>query len=129
MSQGAANSFHHFGIFLQQHPSYFFKRSSVVLVVDEDREGGRRRERGRRRVLTQSELLHVTCDLFQSSLLFCSFSIHFTVKRISKECARKPGKKICRQGGMYDLTPTYTMPQKEEHPANRKKKEELYVTA
>lgn len=30
---------------------------------------------------------------------------------------------------MYDLTPTYTMPQKEEHPANRKKKEELYVTA
>ncbi|OCT78612.1 hypothetical protein XELAEV_18029700mg [Xenopus laevis] len=23
------------------------------------------------------------------------------VKRISKECARKPGKKICRQGGMY----------------------------
>ncbi|RXM96879.1 Neuroligin-1 [Acipenser ruthenus] len=23
------------------------------------------------------------------------------VKRISKECARKPGKKICRKGGMY----------------------------
>ncbi|TMS20011.1 Neuroligin-1 [Larimichthys crocea] len=36
------------------------------------------------------------------------------VKRISKECARKPGKKICRQGGMYDLNPTYTMPQQEE---------------
>ncbi|KAJ8418850.1 hypothetical protein AAFF_G00003490 [Aldrovandia affinis] len=25
------------------------------------------------------------------------------VKRISKECARKPGKKICRKGGMYTL--------------------------
>ncbi|XP_010149540.1 PREDICTED: neuroligin-1-like [Eurypyga helias] len=25
------------------------------------------------------------------------------VKRISKECARKPGKKICRKGGMYKV--------------------------
>ncbi|XP_014823289.1 neuroligin-1-like [Poecilia latipinna] len=36
------------------------------------------------------------------------------VKRISKECARKPGKKICKQGGMYDLNVTFTMPQREE---------------
>lgn len=69
--------------------------------------------------------------IFQSSLLFCSFSIHFTVKRISKECARKPGKKICRQGGMYDLNATYTMPQKKKQPEKyeekkkEKKKEEL----
>ena len=44
MSQDAANSFHHFGIFLQQHPSYFLNRSSVVLVVDDWEEGGRREE-------------------------------------------------------------------------------------
>lgn len=55
VSQDAANSFHHFGIFLQQHPQ-FLHRSSVVLVVDDDDwEGGggrrtRRRRRRRRRV-------------------------------------------------------------------------------
>ncbi|XP_031694099.1 uncharacterized protein LOC116376770 isoform X2 [Anarrhichthys ocellatus] len=47
------------------------------------------------------------------------------VKRISKDCARKPGKKICRQGGMYDLNATYTMPQKEE--TRREKKKNLLV--
>ena len=98
MSQDAANSFYHVGIFLQQHPSYFLNRSSVVLVVNDDWDGGGKRVKVGG--LTQSELLHVTCNLFQSSLLFCSFSIHFTVKRISKECARKPNKKMCRKGGM-----------------------------
>lgn len=33
---------------------------------------------------------------------------------MSKECARKPGKKICKQEGTYDLNVTYAMPQKEE---------------
>uniref|UniRef100_A0A8C5D4J8 Carboxylesterase type B domain-containing protein n=1 Tax=Gouania willdenowi TaxID=441366 RepID=A0A8C5D4J8_GOUWI len=35
------------------------------------------------------------------------------VKRISKECARKPGKKICRQGGMYDLNANCTVATKD----------------
>lgn len=51
MSQGAANSFHHFGIFLQQHPqtlfiSFSFDRSSVVLVVNKDLGGLREGEGG-----------------------------------------------------------------------------------
>ncbi|KAI4828182.1 hypothetical protein KUCAC02_022294 [Chaenocephalus aceratus] len=49
------------------------------------------------------------------------------VKRISKECARKPGKKICRQGGMYDLNATCTMPQKEESRRETKKKKNYVV--
>ncbi|KAM7410627.1 hypothetical protein PAMA_001861 [Pampus argenteus] len=42
------------------------------------------------------------------------------VKRISKECARKPGKKICRQGGMYDQP--IQCHRKKKQPENRKKK-------
>lgn len=48
MFQDAANSFHHFGIFLQQHPSYFLNRS-VVHVVDDDWEGGKKRAKGVKR--------------------------------------------------------------------------------
>uniref|UniRef100_A0A4W3I8D8 Neuroligin 3a n=1 Tax=Callorhinchus milii TaxID=7868 RepID=A0A4W3I8D8_CALMI len=41
----------------------------------------------------------IMLPIWFTSRVILEYFIHFTVKRISKECTRKPNKKICRKGG------------------------------